>query len=287
MEDFSAVGDVWIFDFGGGVFCVEKFTVLSVHAFSSVMKILRKFFLCLICLSFFSSCTQSNQEKSAAAPNNSFSKSGKKERIAALNDSVFCISIAVKGKNIQGKYSVGTGFLIGEGLIASALHVQSKALELAKKFGNVSYRVIGWKKFNTGESIEFPIEIAVSDKDNDLAIYRFDSKVLQENPKFSNIKSLALAENLPPLGEEVVSIGYYGEYQFPFNSIGNVAMIDKNEDIFSDLTLMPGNSGAPVCSLETGEVLGVTISVLDLGNETVRFGIAKRATKLREILQRL
>jgi S1-C subfamily serine protease len=92
---------------------------------------------------------------------------------------------------------------------------------------------------------------------------------------------------LPPLGEEVVSIGYYGAYEFPFNSLGNVSMIDINEDIFTDLTLMPGNSGAPVCSLETGEVLGVTTDVLDLGNETVRFGIAKRAAKLREILRKL
>ena len=101
------------------------------------------------------------------------------------------------------------------------------------------------------------------------------------------MKPMALAENLPLIGEEVVSIGYYGDYEFPFNSIGNVAMIDKNEEILSDLTIMPGNSGAPVCNLETGEVLGVTISVLDLGNETVRFTIAKRASKLKELLQRL
>ena len=44
---------------------------------------------------------------------------------------------------------------------------------------------------------------------------------------------------------------------------------------------------APVCDLETGEVLGVTTDVLDLGNETVRYGIAKRASKLRELLQKL
>ncbi len=251
------------------------------------MKISRKFLLCLICLSFLFSCISQNQKESITALDNSAANQSRNERIAALNDSVFCISIAVKGKNIQGRYSVGTGFLIGEGLIASALHVQSKAEELAKKFENSSYKIISWKKFKTGESVEFPIEITVSDKDNDLAIYRFDSKVLQENPKFSAIKPLALAENLPPLGEEVVSIGYYGEYQFPFNSIGNVAMIDENEDIFSDLTLMPGNSGAPVCDLETSEVLGVTTDVLDLGNETVRFGIAKRAAKLRELLQKL
>jgi len=244
------------------------------------MRIVQKILLCLICLSFLSSCTPQNKDESAA-------KSDKKRLIARLNDSVFCISIIIKGRDYEKRFSVGTGFLIGEGLLASAAHVQTKAEEMLGKFKDPTAKIIAWKKFKTGESIEFPIEVAVSDKDNDLAIYRFDSKVHQENPKFSAIKPLALAENLPPLGEEVVSIGYYGAYEFPFNSLGNVSMIDINEDIFSDLTLMPGNSGAPVCDLETGKVLGVTTDVLDLGNETVRYGIAKRAMKLRELLQKL
>ena len=45
MADFYAVGDVWIFDFGGGVFCVEKFAVLSFYAFSSAMKTFRRIFV--------------------------------------------------------------------------------------------------------------------------------------------------------------------------------------------------------------------------------------------------
>lgn len=251
---------------------------------------MRKFFgvkiLWLICFSLFLSCAGASRKEPESPINNS-AKLSRKERIAVLNDSVFCISILVKGKNFEARYSVGTGFLIGEGLMASALHVQSKVGDLAKKFEKASYQTVGWKKFKTGEFVQFSLQIAASDKDGDLAIYRFDDKVLRENPKFAAIKPLALAENLPPLGEEVVSVGYYGDYDFPFNSLGNVAMIDKNEDIFSDLTLMPGNSGAPVCDLETGEVLGVTTDVLDLGNETVRYGIAKRAAKLKELLTKL
>jgi S1-C subfamily serine protease len=172
-------------------------------------------------------------------------------------------------------------------LIASAFHVQTKAEEMVGKFAKLTSKIVAWKKFNTGGVVEFPIEIVVSDEKSDLAIYRFDFKTLQEQQKFAAVKPLVLAADLPPLGEEVLSIGYYATYEFPFNSIGNVSMIDKDEDIVSDLTLMPGNSGAPVCSLESSEVLGVTTDVLDLGNESVRFGIAKRAAKLREILQKL
>ena len=228
--------------------------------------------LWLICFSLFLSCTNYN---------------GKTERIAALNDSVFCISILVKNSDGEKRYSIGTGFLIADNLIASALHVQSKSEELFKYSKNTSSQLIAWKRFRSGEIIQFPIKIAISDKDGDLAIYQFDDKTLRENQKFAAIKPLSLAESLPMPGEEVLSIGYYGTYEFPFNSIGNVAMIDVNDDIFSDLTLMPGNSGAPVCDLKTGKVLGVTTNVLDLGNETVRYGIAKKSQKLTELLQKL
>jgi S1-C subfamily serine protease len=249
------------------------------------MKSYGKIFLCALCFCFSFSCASPKAQEPVAA-NNSVSKPDKKERIAELNNSVFCISIVVKGTD-RGKYSVGTAFLVEGGLLASAYHVSIKAGQLAQEFTNKNYEIIAWKTFQNGDYIQFPIEIFVSDKNTDLALYRFDNRVITENPKYSVIKPLALAENLPPVGEEVVSIGYYGDYEFPFNSIGNVAMIDKNEDILSDLTIMPGNSGAPVCDLETGEVLGITISVLDLGNETVRFTIAKRAAKLRELLKRL
>ena len=260
------------------------------------MKISLKNLLCLICLSLIISACETHQGKDMPEkPENSVPVQNRKERIGSLNDAVFCISIILKdkdsaiakGKSLERKFAVGTGFMVGSGYLASALHVESKAREMAKQFEKKTYRIVAWKIFPTGEVLELPIELFVSDKETDLAIYRFDDKPLKENPKFSAIKPLAVAEGLPPVGEEIVAIGYYGDYQFPFNSIGNVSMIDKNEEIFSDATIIPGNSGGPICSLETGEVLGITISVLDLGNETVRFGIAKRASKLKELLQKM
>lgn len=238
------------------------------------MKKISQIILCFTLLLYFSACT--NQKS-----NSDFNQQ-KKARIAELNQSVFGISIVVEGKNAPKKFSIGTGFLVGENLITSALHVQTRGEELGKKFGT-PFKIVGWQTLKTGEFVEFSLEKAVEDKEFDLIIYRFDGKILKENPNFSNIRPLTLAEKLPLIGETVVSIGYYNDYKFPFNSIGNVAMIDANEDIFSDLTLMSGNSGAPVCSLETGELVGVTTDVLDLGNETVRYGIAKPVAKLREL----
>ena len=238
-----------------------------------------------MCAFLFAACAGESKNENANVPN--AAKPSRTERINALNESVFCISIIAKGKNFKNKYSVGTAFLVGNGLLASAYHVQTKAGKLAEVFEKNEYELIGWKTFDGVEYVHFPVELFLEDKENDLAIYRFDDNILKENPKFAAIKPLTLAENLPPLGAEVVAVGYYGDYQFPFNSIGNVSMIDKNEDIVSDVTIIPGNSGAPLCSLETGEVFGVVVSVLDLGNETVRFGISKRAAKLKELLQKL
>ena len=257
------------------------------------MKRFSKFCLSLSLFAFLlSSCARVEPNETETVRQNSHSgiNPSKKELISELNNSVFCISIVVKNKSFDEKrFAVGTGFLVGNssGYLASALHVETKARQLSETLQKGSFEIIAWKTFDAVDYIQFPVELFLSDQANDLAIYRFDPKVLRESPKASLFKPLKLAEKLPPLGEEVLAVGYYGDYQFPFNSIGNVSMIDKNEEIISDITIMPGNSGAPVISLETGEVLGIVISVLELRSETVRFGISKRASKIKELLQKI
>lgn len=142
--------------------------------------------------------------------------------------------------------------------------------------------LIAWKKLANGETINLPLEFVGKDDDSDLAIYRFDQTKLKEH----KTAILKLADRLPAISEEVVSIGYYGDYEMPFSSLGAVSMIDKNEDIYADLTLMPGNSGSPVCSVQTGEVFGVNIKVMTIGDGTIRLGIAKKAEKLKTLLDR-
>lgn len=66
---------------------------------------------------------------------------------------MFCISVIIKGEDYEKRYSVGTGFIVGEGLIASAAHVQTKAEELLGKFKKPTLKIIAWKKFETGEIV--------------------------------------------------------------------------------------------------------------------------------------
>lgn len=253
------------------------------------MKNSRIILFCLLCQIFlFSSCAdETGREIIVESSNSAVKQKSREEIIAELNNSVFCILVVVKGKNFERKISVGTGFLISDYQLATAFHVQKRAEELSSYFRTSTYHIIARRRLDAGGGVvEFPIEMSLFNRDSDLAIYQFASKFLRENPKAASIRPLALAENLPPIGAEVVSIAYYGDYEYPFNSFGNVSMIDVNEDIVSDVTLMSGNSGGPLCDLKTGEVLGVTVSVMTLGNNTIRFGFARRATKLRELLKK-
>lgn len=240
----------------------------------------------LLCFGFLSSScfNQSERQIAVESKDSDARQKNKEERAAALNKSVFCISIRIKGRDFERKISIGTGFLIDDYLLATAFHVETRAEELSRYFRASTYRIVAWKRLNADEIIEFPVERTLFNREDDLAIYQFSSKILRENPKIAPVKPLALAENLPPVGAEVVSIAFYGDYEYPFNSFGNVSMIDVNEDIVSDITLMSGNSGGPLCDLRTGEVLGINTSVMTLGNQNVRFGIAKRAAKLKALL---
>lgn len=214
--------------------------------------------------------------------NFSCSHVGKEQRIAELNNSVFAISVVYKLEGAEKRVTSGTGFLVGENLIASAAHVQSEVEKMINFSPKSRRELIAWKKLPNGETINLPLEFVGKDDDSDLAIYRFD----QTKFKGRKTTALKLADRLPAISEEVVSIGYYGDYEMPFSSLGAVSMIDKNEDIYADLTLMPGNSGSPVCSIQTGEVFGVNIKVMTIGDGTIRLGIAKKSEKLKTLLDK-
>jgi V8-like Glu-specific endopeptidase len=206
----------------------------------------------------------------------------KEQRLAELNNSVFAISVIYKYEGTEKRATSGTGFLVRDNLIASAAHIQTEVERMMRISPKSTRTVVAWKKLPNGETLELPLEFVGKDEDSDLAIYRFDSAKTEKQ----NVSPLKLAERLPAIGEEVASIGYYGDFETPFNSLGAVSMIDKDEDIYSDLTLMPGNSGSPVCSLKTGEVFGVNIKVMTIGDGTIRLGIAKKADKLKTLLEK-
>ncbi len=220
--------------------------------------------------------------------------SSKEERIVELNKPVFCLSVVIPNSPNPKRRAIGTGFLVSENLLATAFHVKEDldkevSRYLSSKLHNVlpPAQIMAWKKFENGDYLEFPLNLAGFDQDSDLALFSFEVEDLKQQAKTREITPFLLADRLPDLGEDILSIGYYSEMEFPFNSLGNVSTIENGEDIYSDLTLMPGNSGSPLISMKTGEVLGLNIKVMTMGDGTIRLGISKKISKLQELIKRV
>jgi S1-C subfamily serine protease len=211
----------------------------------------------------------------------------KEEKIAEFNKSVFCLSVVVPSSNAPKRRAIGTGFLVSETLLATAFHVKTDLEKQMVQFSKFKGQIVAWKKFEDGELLEVSLKFVVGDAANDLALFSFEPESLKLQLQKRNINPLPLAKNLPNLGEDILSIGYYGLMETPFNSLGNVSNIENGEDIYADMTLMPGNSGSPLISMKTGEVLGVNIKVMTIGDGTMRLGIAKRISKLNDLLKKV
>lgn len=242
------------------------------------------FLLLAVICAFGASCAEnrvSSQTAFAGVQNVS-----KEKRINDANNSVFCLSIVVSTTRFPLRKAIGTGFLISENLLATAAHVKDDLDKSVANFPPQKAKIVAWKKFDSGDFIEIPLKIRAFDKNSDMALYSFDAEVLRPQLKSREIKFLPLADRLPDLGEDILSIGYYGIMEFPFNSLGNVSMIDNGEDIYADMTLMPGNSGSPLVSIKTGEVLGLNVKVMTIGDGTIRLGIAKRISELKKLIEK-
>jgi S1-C subfamily serine protease len=217
------------------------------------------------------------------APN---SESQKEERIKELNKSIFCLSVVVPNIQNPVRRAIGTGFLVSENLLATAFHVKGDLDRQAGQRPKFPGQIIAWKKFDDGELLMIPLKFAAADSVADIALFSFDPQIINPPATKRKITPLPFAKRLPNIGEDILSIGYYGLMEFPFHSLGNVSTIDKDEDIYSDLTLMPGNSGSPLISMRTGEILGVNVKVMTMGDGTIRLGIAKRISKLTQLMKK-
>jgi S1-C subfamily serine protease len=242
-------------------------------------------FALLICFSNVCLSGQSIEPQTVKAQPSSNLPVSKEEKIAEFNKSTFCLSVVVPSSNAPKRRAIGTGFLVSETLLATAFHVKTDLEKQMAQFSKFKGQIVAWRKFDDGELLEIPLTLAAADQASDTALFTFDAERLKSQKR--PINPLPLAKNLPNLGEDILSIGYYGLMETPFNSLGNVSNIENGEDIYADMTLMPGNSGSPLISMKTGEVLGVNIKVMTIGDGTMRLGIAKRISKLNDLLKKV
>jgi S1-C subfamily serine protease len=139
-----------------------------------------------------------------------------------------------------------------------------------------------------------PVALEATDEENDLAIYSFDPSAIKKQWNDFLVKPLPLEDKLPEIGEDVLLTGYFEKFPQPFSSLGTVSMItgDKfvsgettfNGAIFADLTAIPGHSGAPLFSLKTETVVGVSTRVLTPDKDRARISISTNSSHLKILL---
>jgi S1-C subfamily serine protease len=153
-----------------------------------------------------------------------------------------------------GRTSVGTGFLVKSNLVATVEHVVDGAKKITlKRDGRVigSARIIGL------------------DRDRDLALLK--TQVAIKGYTFG------FADSAPRLGEDVGAIGYplglpltvtQGSVS-GFDRVIPISGVRRRHLVQTDAAVTPGNSGGPLLSRESGQVVGL----VDLGT-TAANGIA-------------
>lgn len=83
---------------------------------------------------------------------------------------------------------------------------------------------------------------------------------------------------LPKIGDDVFYFGYFGGDENPLACRGIVAGHDELTNILFDKPVLPGQSGSPLLSVQTGRVVGVVTATVPVTGTTLSVGIS-RATK--------
>jgi V8-like Glu-specific endopeptidase len=152
------------------------------------------------------------------------------EQIEFIRNSVVSFELrwnTDKKKLSSGHY--GTGFFVSDNLIATAFHVSKQLEEERAKVSTKFVEIIIEKHSNSHEEFfAVPVKLEITDEENDLAIFSFES--LEVKKQWGNfvIKPLPLAEKLPEIGDDVTLTGFFEPYTYPFSSTGTIAMITEN-----------------------------------------------------------
>jgi S1-C subfamily serine protease len=173
--------------------------------------------------------------------------------------------VRIEASGCGGK-AIGTGFLVGPQLVATVDHVVAGSTTITLKQGRRSLAggtVVG------------------EDPTRDVALVRSSVPL--------HGKVLRLAARAPKLGETVAALGFplglpLSVTQGSVSGLGRTVPIDgtrRRQMVQTDAAVNPGNSGGPLLSLDSGDVVGL----VDLGtNEANGIGFAVSAQVAEPLL---
>jgi S1-C subfamily serine protease len=158
---------------------------------------------------------------------------------------------------------VGTGFFAGPDTIVTAGHVfwQGNQISNAKRSPD-GVRMLIPLGDGTRTTL-VPLTLVKSDELHDVALLRFDPKLLET----LNVKVVPLAvadDGLPDVGMDVVLFGHFETYNVIIAMKGSVGgylavlpTVGNVDELLVSLDTNGGFSGGPVISLDSGKVIGI------------------------------
>ncbi|HUJ28674.1 MAG TPA: Do family serine endopeptidase [Myxococcales bacterium] len=179
----------------------------------------------------------------------------------------------------QERHGLGSGFLIGDGLVLTNNHV----VEVQDPGGNGKFRPMDEIKVITDESApggarEFSAKVVGNDPKSDVALIKIDGKDV------GSLKYATLGDSdAIEVGDYVVAIGE----PFGLQATVTAGIISAKERsqfggpysdyLQTDASINPGNSGGPLFNTR-GEVVGINAAILTNAN-TIGFAIPINVVK--------
>ncbi|HEY6450121.1 MAG TPA: serine protease [Candidatus Cybelea sp.] len=192
-----------------------------------------------------------------------------------LRPAVVLLSMRVPPENKKGRYddAYATGFVVASGHwgseILTVAHAIDGAWDLRITIGN------RWKA---------PARVVASNEDLDLALLR------TPRPRLPTIALGSSSHLQDDVGREVALLGYPIPDEFDDEGLGLATSLNagrlssiRKDALEVTLSIVPGESGAPVFIVDTGEVVGVAESRFD---EERSIGFALPVDDVKKFLHR-
>ena len=171
------------------------------------------------------------------------------------------VKIVVAGIGPAGYTSVGTGFFVSDHEIASASHVYLEAAKAMVDSG--AGTIAALRLLPDGKRVAFALQFCAADFVHDTVLLAFDPEI----PKKAGleVKPLKYDETKLEIGDDVAFFGYFAGDEEPILSrtilAGYTTAVPGTnstpEQMILGLPANPGQSGSPVFSLLTGDVVGI------------------------------